>query len=126
MKRATTLQRLGRRVVRSRALSERVTIIPTTITRTITGEAAEVAGTSSVVRGVSMPLAGEEREMLPAGLQERDSHRFLLPPSSVRAISPDSAGDLLRWNGKTYRVVTVRRWSGFDDAVAVRPATMPT
>ena len=57
------------------------------------------------VRGLSLPVEGEERLVLPEGLRESEVRQFTIAVKA-RAIGQQSEGDLILHKNKFYRVVT--------------------
>ena len=115
---------LGRSVLRRAELVETITVIRTTGARDVTGEWQEIEDAPFDVLGVSLPLTGIERELLPEGLQRTDSRRFILPADTLVAIAPDSAGAFIEWDGERYRAVQVDNWGtdGYQAVTAALPA----
>lgn len=79
------------------------------------------------VDAVTAPLNGQQRDTLPEGLRQSKSRAFWLPVgevSSVRAGETD--GDEITHDGTRYRVVSVKAWGAFVEALGVKHEAVPT
>ena len=62
--------------------------------------------------GISVPLEGSEREVLPEGLRGQNTRRFIVT-ETVNSVTEDADGDVLQDAGQLFRVREVKRWDGF-------------
>ena len=74
------------------------------------------------IEGVSVPLEGAEREVLPEGLRGKNTRRFFVT-DTVIAVSESSDGDVIQDAGQLFRVQEVKRWPGFWEVTAVQGNT---
>lgn len=115
--------RTANRVLRSAAFVESATLIHQTQgDHNEYGEWEPGQAVATDVDLVTVPLTGQERQLLPEGLRERNVRRFYTL-NVVAAIKPGiSDGDLILFNSsKFYRIVDVRNWTGYREVVAVEP-----
>ena len=90
------------------------------------GEFVPGATVTTVVRVVTVPLMGDERDVLPEGLREKDVRKFWMTETVMAIVSGEADGDILRFDGIDYRVMRADNWSGFYEVLAVRPEAVPT
>ena len=113
--------RLARRVLRSPNLTETITLYHQRDgARDINGEWEPGGFAESEILCVTTPTTGEERLLLPEGLREIESRRFILS-EDVASISGAAEGDVFVWDSRAYRAERVRDWGGFRDVFAVLP-----
>ena len=86
------------------------------------GEFEPGGWTRQDVRLVSVPLSGEEREVLPEGLRETETRKFYLG-AAVNSIADMGAGDVLQLGATYYRAEVVRDWAGYREVIASFPVS---
>ena len=87
-------------------------------TRDRTGQWRHGTSTTTSVRLASAPLTGRERETLPEGLRAQDVRKFWL---RERVQVVDIAdGDIIRYNGLSYRAIMVQDWGAFYEVTGVQ------
>lgn len=92
------------------------------------GEWQPGAEVSNPIRCVTVPLTGEARVNLPAGVRPENVRQFWLvdafSPVETLSCPPDPATDnggaRLVYDGVRYRIISVERWFGYTFAVGVR------
>jgi len=84
--------------------------------RFVPGKVVDIA-----VMAVTAPLGGEERQVLPEGLRERDVRSFWLTErvDAVRQGSTGTGGDQIVYDGVTYQLFQVQAWGGWYECVGV-------
>ena len=121
-----TTPRVARRLARSPFRCPAVLRRQTAGQRNDYGEFVPGAVVEVDVDVVSVPLSGEERQVLPEGLRERNV-RTLWTTETVAAVvegQTGNSGDHIVFEGATYQVVEVRAWRGWYEAMGVE--TRPT
>ena len=73
------------------------------------------------IQVVAAPMSGEDREVLPEGIREKDVRNFWFLEEAEAVVPGASGGDAIRYGGDFWRIVTVKDWGGFREAVGVRP-----
>ena len=70
---------------------------------------------------ISAPLIGEERAVLPDGINLENVRRFWLQEPVSAAIEGErgSTGDIIEFEGTSYRIVLVENWQSFWQATGV-------
>lgn len=73
------------------------------------GRWAAGATTDTTFRGSVQPLDGQDRQVLPEGLRQRDGRKVYAPSGTLRVDdqADESSGDLVVIDGVAYRVVHV-------------------
>ena len=84
------------------------------------GEWIPGAFTRTLIRCVTLPVTGAERKLMPEGLVDLETRRFLVR-ERVSAYGNLSEGDVLHHDDRLYRAVVVRDWGGYRDVLAVLP-----
>ena len=70
---------------------------------------------------VTAPLSGEDRQQLPEGIREAEGRKFWLRDSISAVREGEAAGDYIRYGGEVFRIVLVKNWQGFSEAIGMRP-----
>ena len=70
---------------------------------------------------ITAPLSGEDRLLLPEGIREAQGRKFWLTASVSAVREGAAAGDYIRHGGGVFRLVHVRNWQGFSEAIGIRP-----
>ena len=118
---SATAARLGARVLRSPHFQEPGRVYRQSPGfRNQYGEFEPGGFTRADVLLVTWPTTGATRDILPAGLREKELRSFaIIEP--VAAVSDAIEGDAIWWNNRFYRLERVLNWSGFREVVATYP-----
>ena len=113
--------RLGARVLRSSHLAESGTLYRALAgTRNEFGEWDDGGFASSPITLVTAPVSGQERDLLPEGIREKELRKFFLT-ETVTAAADLIPGDVVRHASRDYRVERSDNWRGFFAVVASFP-----
>ena len=117
---------LGRRVLRSKRLRTSATLYHQGEGgRNQYGEFVPGAITATAIKLVTAPTTGQEREVLPEGLRERDVRRFWTLDAATAIVAGEDDGDWIRSGETVYRIVESRDWGGFRELMGVKPEIEP-
>ena len=113
---SATARRLGR-IPRSRRFREEAVLIRQAAgSRNEYGEWQPGDPTEADVLLASAPISGKAREQLPEGVRGDTLRTFWLREEVDAVEEGRHAGDQIRHDGTTYRIVMVRDWGGFREA----------
>jgi len=116
--------RMARRITQGRANGNVVTVsVQTAGSRSASGVWMPDAPTTTTMLAATTPLTGEERDVLPESARLSDARRFWLTtpaePLRVGAAGP-TEGDLIEYDGVSWRVLRAESWPGYWVVVGVR------